>query len=187
MTSILRAENYRAMPWKNGGGTTREIALEADPSHPDRPLWRLSMATIERNGPFSDFAGYDRTIVAVDGNGVELIVANGAATTLDRSCRSASFPGEAHVQCRLVDGTVRDLNVMTRRDRFVHAIALRSAREGAALRCGEARFAVILEGGAILDGEFAAALDTIVLPRPGRAVTAGPGGVQACFVSLYDA
>ena len=72
----LASASYRTVPWKNGGGTTREIAVSED--------WRLSVATIEQDGPFSDFTGFDRTIVPIEGNGIELIFAPDQSVTLDR-------------------------------------------------------------------------------------------------------
>jgi environmental stress-induced protein Ves len=51
---ILRAENYRRMQWKNGGGETAEIAVSPDSAGLDDFDWRISMATGQASGgPFS--------------------------------------------------------------------------------------------------------------------------------------
>jgi len=112
---LIRASAYREQPWKNGGGLTREIAVALLGT---QMMWRLSVATIECDGPFSEFRGYDRTIVAIDGGPVELLV-EGQHVILERA-EPYDFPGEAQVTCRVRGGPARDLNVMTRRDEFVH-------------------------------------------------------------------
>jgi len=65
----LTAADFVRQPWKNGGGSTTQLALEGDD---DRWLWRLSAADVERSGPFSDFAGYERTIMLLEGDGMDL-------------------------------------------------------------------------------------------------------------------
>jgi uncharacterized protein len=116
---VLRAASYAAAPWKNGGGVTHEIARsDADAS----PAWRLSVATIDRDGPFSNFSGCDRTIVPIDGAGFELAFDDGTSVCLNRLFEPFAFAGEARVSCRLVDGRSRDFNVITRRDRWTHAV-----------------------------------------------------------------
>ena len=52
-------------PWKNGGGETREIVSVASPDAPF--LWRASIATLEKDGPFSPFPGVDRVITLLEG------------------------------------------------------------------------------------------------------------------------
>ena len=68
-------------PWKNGGGVIHEIARSDKNGEAG---WRISLATIDRDGPFSDFTGYDRTIVPLDGAGFELSFDDGGAFVLDR-------------------------------------------------------------------------------------------------------
>ncbi|HEY8298400.1 MAG TPA: HutD family protein [Candidatus Baltobacteraceae bacterium] len=141
MFAILRGSAYPVVPWKNGGGTTREIAVELDGG------WRLTLATIECDGPFSDFAGYDRTILPLDGNGIVLTFENGKTVTLDRAHRSFAFMGEWKTRCRLLDGPVRDLNIMTRRAQWRHSIDVRRVSE--TLKTGEddgPQFSYVIDG-----------------------------------------
>ena len=69
---ILRAENYRRMKWKNGGGETAEIALFPDGAGLGIFDWRISMARVESGGPFSTFPGVDRTLSILEGEGIVL-------------------------------------------------------------------------------------------------------------------
>ena len=66
---ILRAAGYRVMPWKNGGGTTTEVAVSPDHAGLEDFDWRISMARVETSGPFSSFAGIDCTLSVLEGEG----------------------------------------------------------------------------------------------------------------------
>ncbi|MFM7247546.1 MAG: HutD family protein, partial [Actinomycetota bacterium] len=51
----LPRPGFREMPWANGLGTTREIALDPDAGAGGAPFrWRLSMADLAGPGPFSE-------------------------------------------------------------------------------------------------------------------------------------
>ncbi|MGH6859831.1 MAG: HutD/Ves family protein [Phyllobacterium sp.] len=118
---IVRASNHRAMPWKNGGGVTTQIAIwppEATAADFD---WRVSMATVAADGPFSNFAGIDRTLAILDGAGIDLDVAEHGAVRLTQDTAPFAFPGDVPTAARLVAGPATDLNVMTRRGRWTHA------------------------------------------------------------------
>lgn len=121
---ILRASEYRRMPWKNGGGETREILVSPSGATLDSLDWRVSLATVASDGPFSVFHGIDRTLCVIDGAGIRLQVQVGtaAATTLLDSSAPFSFDGEATTSSTLVNGAIVDLNVMTRRGRWRHAV-----------------------------------------------------------------
>lgn len=105
-----------AKPWKNGGGLTREIACWPAVAGFDHFDWRLSIATIASDGPFSVFAGTDRVITLLEGAGVHLSTGDGAINHhLDTPWTPFAFPGEAPIHGRLLAGDCADLNVMTRR------------------------------------------------------------------------
>ena len=61
-----------AMPWKNGGGTTQEIACWPPGAGLSEFGWRVSIATIAAPGPFSVFADIDRSIMLLEGEGHEV-------------------------------------------------------------------------------------------------------------------
>lgn len=119
---ILRAADYRRMPWKNGGGETTEIAVWPENAGLDDFGWRVSMARVERDGPFSAFPGIDRTLAILQGNGLRLAVAGQPAIELDGVAAPYSFPADQPTDSTLMGGPVTDLNVMTRRGSFEHAV-----------------------------------------------------------------
>ena len=80
---IIPAGSYRRMPWKNGGGETIEIAVSPEGATLDAFDWRVSMARVERPGPFSVFIGVDRTLALLDGEALALRIGNHAAIELN--------------------------------------------------------------------------------------------------------
>jgi environmental stress-induced protein Ves len=119
---VLRAENYRRMPWKNGGGETVEIAVFPQAAGLDDFGWRISMATVATDGPFSVFPGIDRTLSILTGNGMALTIAGDEAVLLQTHSQPLAFAADVAVSATLKDGPITDLNVMTRRGAFAHHV-----------------------------------------------------------------
>jgi len=119
--TLIGGAQLVASPWKNGGGVTREVAAFPADTGLDTFVWRVSVADVAQAGPFSRFAGIDRTLVLLSGAGMLLDEAqSGEAVTthaLTQAFDTARFAGEAHIDARLVDGPTRDFNLMVRRDR----------------------------------------------------------------------
>lgn len=122
---ILRAAGYRVMPWKNGGGTTTEIAISPDSAGLDDFDWRVSMARVEAGGPFSSFAGIDRTLSVLEGEGIVLDIAGQPPARLTTASAPLAFPGDVPTSAELIAGPITDLNVMTRRGRMAHRVERR--------------------------------------------------------------
>lgn len=112
---ILRAADRKASPWKNGGGVTWEVAASPAGAPIEDFEWRVSIAEVASAGPFSRFPGVDRILTVIRGQGLSLAVEGLGATTLGASSAPYAFPGDAACTAALGDGTIRDLNVMTRR------------------------------------------------------------------------
>jgi len=107
-------------PWKNGGGITHEAIRM--PAGGDSFRWRLSVACIDRSGPFSDFAGYNRTMVLLQGNGAVLKFARGGVRLLRDVGDVAEFDGALAARCELENGPCVDLNlIVTKSLAGVHA------------------------------------------------------------------
>jgi len=111
------------MPWKNGGGSTAEIAICPPGATVDDFEWRASIATIGRDGPFSVFPGVDRTLVLLSGAGVRLEV-EGKPVVLDTPWAMHGFSGDRIVDCTLLDGPTRDFNFMWRRSQATAEVAV---------------------------------------------------------------
>lgn len=97
-------------PWKNGGGVTRELIAWPDA---DAWVWRISVAEVASNGPFSRFDGVRRWLAILRGVGVRLSFEK---HTLELTALSEplAFDGIEAVDCALIRGAVRDLNLMVK-------------------------------------------------------------------------
>ena len=108
----LRFAEYPVTPWKNGRGVTREIAASAVSVGSDTPPhWRISMATVTEDAPFSHFPGIVRTLGVVDGAGIELTVED-RSRIIRVGGEPAVFAGDVPASARPLDGPVFDLNLM---------------------------------------------------------------------------
>ncbi|MFD4320705.1 HutD family protein [Streptomyces sp. NPDC058548] len=102
--------------WRNGGGTTREIASR--PTGAEDFGWRASVADIDRDGPFSAFGGVDRTLTLLAGNGV-LLTSPGVFERLPaRAGEPVTFSGDLALSAELPGGGCRVLNIMARRGQW---------------------------------------------------------------------
>lgn len=120
---LYSASGYHRQLWKNGQGMTTEIAKYNDPDRDDDFIWRLSIADITEDGPFSVFSGIDRTLMLLDGNGIDLSFNQEKINHRLQDLYSIlSFDGADEIDCKLIEGPTRDFNVMTRRNAVRHEI-----------------------------------------------------------------
>jgi environmental stress-induced protein Ves len=132
-------QDYREMPWKNGGGSTKELAIFPEGAILDHFVWRLSTATVSQAGDFSYFSQIDRTLAILSGEGLILKKNLGSTTQevleLTDSSLPYHFSGETPIFAELLqsDGlqtsAVVDLNMMTRRDVCQHHMQRLTAGE----------------------------------------------------------
>lgn len=122
-TQVVPAAAQRRERWRNGAGWTREIfAVRTGDDPADDWQWRLSIAEIDADAPFSSFPGVDRELVLLSGNGLRLRFADGDAVELLPPHDSLRFAGEREVSGELLDGPTTDFNLMWRRDRVQTAL-----------------------------------------------------------------
>ncbi|RSZ56759.1 HutD family protein [Massilia atriviolacea] len=126
MTILIPYASLLASPWKNGGGSTTEIAISPPGAGLDTFDWRISLATIAASGPFSVFEGIDRTLALVDGPGVTLDIDGDGRFVLSEDEPVLEFAGEAQVAATVGARPTTDFNVMTRRARCAHQLGRRS-------------------------------------------------------------
>lgn len=113
------------MPWKNGGGTTQELAIAPAGAGLDDFAWRISSAQVHSAGAFSTFVGIDRSLALLSGAGLRLQRSDGGVEELHSGGAVAQFAGEQAISATLLDGPVSDLNVMTRRGAWRHQLTPR--------------------------------------------------------------
>lgn len=182
-------------PWRNGGGLTREVA--AWPPGAAAFDWRVSVAEIDADGPFSGFPGLSRHIALLRGAGLRLRDgAGGPEHRLDALGALFAFDGASAVRATLPGGPVRVLNLMCRRGAAVAAVeVLDAARDLPPGHAGGATLLLPLRGAWQLDGPRPALLrpGTLLLSRPGAspprraAPEPGVGAPRALLARLRPA
>ncbi|ENX22948.1 hypothetical protein F892_02191 [Acinetobacter vivianii] len=109
MIKQLSSTDYRQMLWKNGAGYTVELARSAG-ENLDTFDWRISMADVKSAGDFSRFNGMQRILTVLEGQGIELSIddKHESLTIL----QSVQFSGDSATRCELIDGPIRDFNLI---------------------------------------------------------------------------
>ncbi|MFF3321787.1 HutD family protein [Streptomyces sp. NPDC002889] len=165
---ILRTAGRGAVPWKNGGGVTREIAVSPEGASMDAFDWRISLADVGADGPFSAFPGVDRILTVAEGAGMELTVGP-QRRLIDERLRPYEFPGDLATEGRLLEGPVVNFNVMYRRGRTAAATSVVRGRLPLLVPPGSVVVVVALDGNAVIEegerltlGQY----DAAVLDRP---------------------
>ncbi|MBR2692411.1 MAG: HutD family protein [Aquamicrobium sp.] len=175
---ILRASDYRSMPWKNGGGTTTEIVVSPAGAGLDDFDWRISMARVEAGGPFSIFSGIDRTLSILEGEGITLSIAGHETVELTRASEPLFFLADAATEATLPAGPITDLNVMTRRGRVRHTVRRLSLSEPLDFTTQATVTLVFCDEGVLQIGESPAlalgARDTLWLDGAGQTLSLRP-------------
>ncbi len=126
---ILAAHTAVQMPWKNGLGTTLELATDASVHQPDW-TWRLSIADVPERATCSVFPGKRRAIACLDGDGLLLERAHGI-DAVPRIGSGVLFEGEESIVCVPLGEGVRDANLMFDRTRWEGTLRIVRATAGA--------------------------------------------------------
>jgi environmental stress-induced protein Ves len=124
MTALIPFAGLSPVPWKNGGGSTIEIAIGPPDANFENFDWRVSLATISEDGAFSQFPGVDRTLALVEGHGMTLQIDGDPLLVTDLD-PVAAFDGASTVEAKLNRGPTTDFNVMTRSDHCYHQFGRR--------------------------------------------------------------
>jgi environmental stress-induced protein Ves len=157
VNDIIRAGDLAESPWVNGAGRKADIASGDG--------WLLGFAWLDRDAPFSDYAGHDRTIMLLEGPGFALDLPAGSTLTVTRAFDPAAFDGAGPMACH-VSGPCRVLNAISAYPGFSHTMQVMTGADVATVTPGDtpevAVFAVVLRGSAGAAGP----LDTIRLAEP---------------------
>lgn len=171
---IIRYAELKALPWRNGGGVTREVAR-----HPRTPSvqnarqsaapdnawdWRISIAEVSKAGAFSAFAGMERVLTVIDGE-LLLLSVDGAEHPLEKY-RPFRFSGDADSAGALPTGDIRDLNVITRNGSFKGYTSIIELSKKRAHPVFAGQFGILLQGQATVSpGAADGAASGVVAPE----------------------
>jgi environmental stress-induced protein Ves len=150
---IIRYTSLKPAPWANGGGATRQLAAGTAGSTTlgagakgDNWDWRISIAQVEKAGPFSAFPGIDRILTIIDGDLIALTV-DGTEQALEKY-RPYRFSGDSDTSATLPTGSLTDLNLMTRRGVFKGYATILELSKTRPHPVFDGQIAVLLQGSA---------------------------------------
>lgn len=127
MTLLIPYAGLESSPWKNGAGSTTEIAAAPPGASFETFDWRVSLATFTHDGPFSPFPDIERTLALVDGGGIALRV-DGRPFALTEDEPVFEFSGDSEIEAALLDGPITAFNVMTRNSSCHHRLGRRALK-----------------------------------------------------------
>ena len=125
---LITPDHFKCMPWKNGKGQTTELICINNPQS-KQVLWRISMATVSEDGDFSDFTGFERTLVLLTGNGIDLTHDGHKSHALHNQYDHCVFNGGCTTHAKLVDGPITDFNIIYDINRVTANICIGSASQ----------------------------------------------------------
>ena len=157
---IQRSAEHRIVPWANGMGVTADVFLS--PPDVDEWSWRLSIADVSDDLPFSTMPGIDRHILVASGAGMALTIDGAPEHRMDRTTPPLSFDGESVTTCRILDGPIADLNLMVRRATGSGALrTVRLSMGQTVLLAGGDVALVVLDGTVRFDGQDLVTFDAL--------------------------
>jgi environmental stress-induced protein Ves len=153
---VVRLDEVEPQPWANGGGTTRELLRAEDGS------WRVSLADIEQDGPFSAFPGRRRLLTVIDGVVLALVV-DGVEQVVEPR-RPFAFDGDAAVSAAIPEGPVRALNVIADPAAVSPHVTVLELGRASTLPIADDQAALVLQGRAQVGGVEASPYDLVEGP-----------------------
>ena len=186
---LIRVEDRPATAWKNGQGSTREIARRLLGVKGPHFVWRISVAEVTQDADFSSFPGVRRWATLVSGDGVTLTV-DGTDHVL-KPLEPLGFDGAAETHATLTGGPVNILNVMTVQSRMSAQVRVVDLSSGRPLSIAGATALVQLSGRSTAyaaDGASAELGPFDALgPRPRVRIVAGTGAVAVVRMENFRA
>ncbi len=161
LTLVLKASSYREGRWRNGLGVSWDIASMGG----DDFAWRLALARLDADVPFSSYPGIDRVFTIIAGDGVILDV-EGQDQIDARPLRPVQFPGGRATSCRLVAGPCRALNLFVKRQAYSSDVSVTRHDKGDELQLPPLGLMFVIDGLATVDGDELEGGDTAVFGSP---------------------
>ena len=110
--TLYSKSDFKDCPWKNGKGVTKELLKSGNGTAYD---WRLSIATVDEDGEFSDFSGYNRVLFLLSGSGIHLQhngLTESSSNFLNKQGQAARFNGGWKTTGKLVSKGITDFNLI---------------------------------------------------------------------------
>lgn len=174
---VIRKSDLVEVPWKNGRGITREIAARFEG---DRLLWRISMADVVEDGPFSEFDGLTRILTVIQGDG--LLLHGPQRDWLASFAQPVTFDGGLPITAVLSEGPIQDLNLMFDTELLdVTAHSLKGPAQDTLGVPGQTCVVHLLSGTAQIGANTLSPADTVILDDAPQRFTLAPGAQALVF------
>jgi environmental stress-induced protein Ves len=165
------------VPWVNGLGTTSVIVRWPDD---EQWVWRLSLADVVVDGPFSVLQGVDRFIAVASGAGMELTIGDRSRIRLTQHSPSFAFDGGTETRCELIDGPIVDLNLMVHRGAATGSLDIVELSANEFVDVPTA--CVVLDGSLALGDEVLETADAVIAPC--RLIAGEPARLALITISV---
>ncbi len=179
--TIVRRSVFTTVPWKNGGGITHEVAKA---EYDGRLLWRLSLAEVASDGPFSLFPGLARILTVIEGAGMDLLSPAGEVVHPLPPLVPIHFSGDEQLTGRLRAGPCLDFNLIYDPQRLVATAEVISGERSIQHQSGAVVDGILCLAGTVRHGEQALARHDFVFLEDGRYVKTAGGHSQALRLTL---
>ena len=110
--TIIPSKQNSLSPWLNGAGLTRQIAIYPSGATMLDFVWRISVANIESNTVYSNFAHTNRLQMLLSGDGIVLTLPH-KVCVLNQQYQYIDFSGDDIASCYLLKHPCQVLNIMT--------------------------------------------------------------------------
>ncbi|MCA0424573.1 MAG: HutD family protein, partial [Proteobacteria bacterium] len=183
---LLPASARTPKPWKNGGGVTTDVLVWPEGAGLDDFLFRVSIAEVASDGPFSRFVGVDRILTVIGGAGMVLRFNQNRAVTVTPASGPFAFAGDDDCSAELIDGPLTDLNVMSRREHWRADIAFVTEPEAVRIDPDDGHVLVlILVGSAQADRLHLGPRDALHLEPGNPGLTVTPLAGSRCAIIRF--
>lgn len=174
-TQLIDLDQLPATPWKNGGGSTRQLAIAPPGAGLDDFDWRISCARVASAGPFSVFPGIQRSLALLEG---DLLLRRTNGETRLQACGEAlDFAGEEAIDATPLAGEVLDLNLMSRRGDWQQSLR-HFHLQGEQELHGSASVRLLLCSHGVLKVHLAAGREVVLRDRQALLMINEPGGLH---------
>ena len=137
---VIRAADLVAAPWRNGLGTSRDIATGRGPDGAMR--WQVGIADLERDAPFSHYPDYDRIFTPIAGDPPPELAFHGGPWEPCPLLTPKPFPGDVPTLSR-IPAPGRAFNAIVDRRHHVAEVSVLRMEPGGTIRTPEAAVVVV--------------------------------------------
>ncbi len=182
---FLLARERATQEWRDGGGSTAQVAIEPRRATLDNFDWRVSIATVDGEAQFSRYPGVNRWLMPLSPHGMNLRIEGEVVHLPGRE--AFAFGGEASVSATRIRQPQLDLNLMIRKKAAAGSLVALVFAGPSEITTdkNEAAILVVLDGEIAVDDVDLEPLDAVQLGPKSRTTVSGSGIVAVARVARH--